>query len=116
MTQTEKIHQNNGIKYQKRHILGFTMIELLVSVSIIATISIVGYVSYSGHMKSANNAMRIQTIDSLHLSLSDYYQMKKTLPEPNSNFISYDERGAYMHSLSGSYGVSGYVSNNFLPS
>lgn len=66
-------------------------------------------------MKSVNNATRIETIDSLHLSLSDYYQQKKTLPEPNSNYISYDERGTYMHSSSGSYGISGYVSNDFLP-
>ncbi|MDD5198057.1 MAG: FecR domain-containing protein [Candidatus Gracilibacteria bacterium] len=93
----------------------FTLVELLVSISILATISIVAYTSYSGHMKTVNNATRIASIDSLHLSLSDYYQMKKILPEPNSNYIAYDERGTYMHSLSGSYGVSGYVSNDFLP-
>lgn len=99
-----------------RHAGAFTFVELLVSISILATISIIGYVSYSGHLKSSYNTIRIQTIDSLHLSLSDYYQMKKVLPEPNSNFISYDIYGTYAHSLSGAYGVSGHVSNNFLPS
>ncbi|PIQ42153.1 hypothetical protein COW06_00615 [Candidatus Gracilibacteria bacterium CG12_big_fil_rev_8_21_14_0_65_38_15] len=104
---------NTEIK--KRH-SAFTLVELLVSISILATVSIVAYVSYARHVKVANNATRIETIDSLHLSLSDYYQMKKTLPEPNSNYISYDDKGTYMHSLTGAYGVSGYVSNNFLPS
>jgi len=68
-------------------------------------------------VKNVNNATRISTIDSLHLSLSDYYQMKKTLPEPNSNYVMYDERGTYVHTSSGSnaYGVSGHVSNDFLP-
>jgi FecR protein. len=66
-------------------------------------------------MKTSYNATRIETIDSLHLSLSDYYQLKKTLPDPNSNYVSYDERGTYMHSLSGAYGVSGHASNDFLP-
>lgn len=101
----------------------FTLIELLVSISILATISIIAYVSISGHTKTVNNATRISTIDSLHLSLSDYYQMKKTLPEPNSNYIAYDERGTYVHSLSGAlpglpsgaYGVSGHVTYDFLP-
>ena len=67
-------------------------------------------------MKVSNNATRIASIDSLHLSLSDYLQMKKVLPEPNSNTVTYDERGSYTHSLTGAYGVSGYVSYNFLPS
>jgi len=80
---------NTEIK--KRH-SAFTLVELLVSISILATVSIVAYVSYAGHVKITNNATRIETIDSLYLSLSDYYQMKKTLPEPNSNYISYDER------------------------
>ncbi|MDD5377406.1 MAG: FecR domain-containing protein [Candidatus Gracilibacteria bacterium] len=93
----------------------FTLVEILVAISILATISIVAYVSVSGHMKIANNATRISTIDSLHLSLSDYYQLKKVLPEPDSNYIAYDERGTYMHSLSGAYGVSGHVSDSFLP-
>ena len=89
--------------------------EILVAVSILATVSVVAYVSYAGHIKSVNNATRVQAIDTLHLSLSDYFQMKKTLPEPKSNAVFYDERGTYMHSSSGSYGVSGHASQDFLP-
>ncbi len=100
---------------QSKKIGGFSLVELLVTVSILATISIVAYVSYNSHLRTSYNATRIETIDSLYLSLSDYSQLKKTLPEANSNYISYDEQGTYMHSLSGAYGVSGYVSNNFLP-
>lgn len=105
--------RNKEIK--KTRFAAFTLIELLVSISILATISIVGYVSYAGHMKNSYNATRIESIDSLHLSLSDYSQLKKTLPDPTSNYVAYDERGTYRHSLSGSYGVSGYVSRDFLP-
>lgn len=100
---------------QSKKIGGFSLVELLVTVSILATISIVAYVSYNSHLRTSYNATRIETIDSLYLSLSDYSQLKKTLPEANSNYISYDEQGTYMHSLPGAYGVSGYVSNNFLP-
>lgn len=49
------------------------------------------------------------------MSLSDYLQLKKVLPQPTSNFISYDDRGTYMHSLSGAYGLSGHASDEFLP-
>ncbi len=79
---------------------GFTLIELLVTISILAALSVVAYATISGHVKSVNNATRVSTIDSLALSLSDYYQTKKTLPEPNSNYIAYDQRGTYAHSLS----------------
>lgn len=88
---------------------------MIIVVSILITLSIVGYVSVSGHIKAVNNATRISTIDSMSLSLSDYFQMKKALPDPNSNYIAYDDKGAYMHSLSGAYGVSGHVSSDFLP-
>lgn len=100
---------------QRKKIGGFSLVELLVTISILATISIVAYVSYSGHLRTSYNSTRIETIDSLYLSLSDYMLLKKTLPAANSNYISYDEQGTYMHSVSGAYGISGYVSNNFLP-
>lgn len=85
---------------QSKNTRGFSLVELLVSVSILATISIVAYVSYHTHLRTVYNTARLETIDSLYLSLSDYSQLKKILPEPNSNYISYDEQGTYMHSLS----------------
>ncbi|MBP7806553.1 FecR domain-containing protein [Candidatus Gracilibacteria bacterium] len=101
----------------KRNLWGFTIVEFLVAISILATIGIIAYVSYTGHIKSANNTTRVAAIDALNLSLSDYLQQRKTLPEPNSNYITYDTLGTYVHSASstGAYGISGYVTANFLP-
>lgn len=102
--------------YQKiRKVGGFTLVELLVAISILATISIVGYVSAHSYMMKANNSRRIASMDTLKSSLNNYYEIKKTLPEPNSNHIYYDERGTYVHSATGSYGVSGHASRDFYP-
>lgn len=71
---------------------GFTLVELLVAISILATISIVGYVSFHSSMMKANNSRRITSMDSLKGSINNYYQIKKTLPDPNTNRIYYDEK------------------------
>ncbi len=103
MTSLKNFLKPSHLQLATRNSSGFTFVELLVTLSIIATISIVAYVSYASHTKIAYNATRIEAIDSLHLSLSDYYQLKKVLPLPASNYVAYDERGTYSHSLTGAY-------------
>gem|GEM_PF-5963077 len=96
-----------------RSIAGFTLVELLVAVSILATISIVGYVSAHSYMMKANNSRRITSMGTLKSSLNNYYQIKKVLPDPTTNRVYYDERGTYVHSSTGSFGVSGHASRHW---
>lgn len=52
---------------------GFTLFELLVSISIIAILTAIAVVSYSGAQKKARNARRIQDIDAIAKAEEQYY-------------------------------------------
>lgn len=102
----------------------FTLIEILVTIAILATLSVLAYTSYAGYIKHSYDSERMAAIDYLTKSLESSYEIQKVLPEPNSNFIVYDDRGSYLHTtISGStvvlpssaYGLSGYASRDFLP-
>lgn len=53
---------------------GFTMIELLVSIVVIAVISTVGFVSYSNSQKISRDFRRKQDLRAVQTALELYYQ------------------------------------------
>lgn len=59
---------------------GFTLIELMVAISIIAIISAIGFVSYSQAQVTARDAKRKQDLRSIQTALTLYYQINKTYP------------------------------------
>ncbi|MDD5416259.1 MAG: type II secretion system protein [Candidatus Daviesbacteria bacterium] len=59
---------------------GFTLVELLIVISIIAILSTVGLVIYSGVQKSARAAKRTQDLKAIQTALEVYYSVNKTYP------------------------------------
>ena len=68
---------------------GFTLFELLVSISIIAILTAIAIVSYSGAQKKARDARRIQDIDAVGKALESYYSDESDYPEGIDDLTSY---------------------------
>ncbi len=63
---------------------GFTLVELLVAISIIAIISAIGITSYSQAQKLARDSKRKQDLRSIAVALELYHQKNKRYPQtPN---------------------------------
>ncbi|MFA7676208.1 MAG: prepilin-type N-terminal cleavage/methylation domain-containing protein [Candidatus Shapirobacteria bacterium] len=60
----------NKIKNKK----GFTLIELIVSVTIIAVLTVVGVVSYTGTSKKARDGRRVADLEKVRIALELYRQ------------------------------------------
>jgi prepilin-type N-terminal cleavage/methylation domain-containing protein len=64
---------------------GFTLFELLVSISIIAILTALATISYSGAQKKARDARRVQDVDSFQKAEEQYYMLNGSV---------YKQRGA----------------------
>lgn len=98
----------------KRLRSGFTMVELLIVISIIATISIVAYASTQAITTNKHNTKRIADITALADAVEAEYLQTKMIPDPTANRQYYDEHGGYEHSASGAYGVTSFFSEDIL--
>lgn len=58
----------------KRKNKGFTLIELIVSVTIIAVLTVVGMVSYTGTSKKARDSRRMADLEKIRIALEIYRQ------------------------------------------
>jgi prepilin-type N-terminal cleavage/methylation domain-containing protein len=63
-----------------KRILGFSIIELLVTISIIGILSTLGFYSYSSSKMKARDTIRKQDLSSLQLSTSLYFKQEKHYP------------------------------------
>lgn len=59
---------------------GFTLIELMVAITIVAVISAIGYISYSSAQISSRDAKRKQDLRSLATALEVYHQANGRYP------------------------------------
>lgn len=120
----------NKIMRNKKN--GFTLIELIVSVTIIAVLTVVGVVSYTGTNKKARDSRRMADLEKIRVGLELYRQgIGGTYPSslnalvtnylsevpagPKGEVYDYDQTGTgYTYTLkttvedSGSTNVSGY--------
>jgi prepilin-type N-terminal cleavage/methylation domain-containing protein len=69
---------------QRRH-SGFTLIELVVVISILAILSGVLVPRVTNHLKAARDARRLADINAVRSAIEQYYMDKGSYPAPNSN-------------------------------
>jgi len=74
----------NKIKNSK----GFTLFELLVSISIIAILTAVAVVSFGGMNKKTRDARRISDIEKIRVALESAKQIGGTYPASVANLVS----------------------------
>jgi prepilin-type N-terminal cleavage/methylation domain-containing protein len=68
------------MKYKKINNKGFTLFELLVSISIIALLTAVAVVSFGGVNKKARDSKRISDLEKTRIALEGYRQSNGTYP------------------------------------
>lgn len=61
---------------------GFSLVELLVVITILAIISTVAYTSFSGATDKAKNSKRVEDMAMIELALQSFRQDKGYLPMP----------------------------------
>lgn len=59
---------------------GFTLVELLVVISIISVLATIGLAVYNGVLKNARDVKRVDDLKSLKAALELYYQTNKQYP------------------------------------
>lgn len=67
-------------KYMLSKRSGFTLIEILVTISIVGIISAISYVSYSSAQSSGRDSKRKQDLKSIQTALELYRQQNKSYP------------------------------------
>ncbi len=55
-----------------KHLQGFTLVELIVVVTIIAVLSAIGMVSFSGYSSGARDSTRVEDLANMQKSLAIY--------------------------------------------
>ena len=73
---------------------GFSLVELLVVITILAIISTVAFTSLSGSTDKARNAKRLEHMSTMETAIQLFRQEKQFLPMPNiksaTNYWGYD--------------------------
>jgi len=76
------------MKKEKLNNKGFTLFELLVSISIIALLTAIAVVSFGGVNKKARDSKRKSDIGEITLALENYRQVNGSYPDSISDLVS----------------------------
>lgn len=76
--------KKNKIFRQVQDRSGFTLFELLVSISIIGILTALASVAFSGAQKKARDARRVQDIKAIQTAAEQYYSQHPNYNYPNS--------------------------------
>lgn len=72
------------MKLKNKNIFGFTLVELLVVISIIGILTMIGAVAYSGAQRKARDTQRKTELDALSKALIMYYNDHGVFPALDS--------------------------------
>lgn len=79
--------------FSKKFRSGFTIVELLVVISVIATLSVVAYASTQVIQTNRYNTKRIADVATLSNAMEAQYMQTKMIPDPTANRQYYDKFG-----------------------
>lgn len=93
---------------------GFTLVELITTITILAVIAIVGFTYANNYKLSEYNVRRKADMGFLNATMNSYMAVKKIYPNPAGNKQYYDESWVYAHSSSWAYWVSWFITSEVL--
>jgi prepilin-type N-terminal cleavage/methylation domain-containing protein len=71
------------MKQENSHLLAFTMIELLIVISIIGILATISVVSFSSVRANARDSTRLSDVTMIAIALEKYYNLHRTYPNCN---------------------------------
>ena len=86
------IRRKKEIKEVLKKQFGFTLFELLVSISIIGILTALAMVSYSGAQKKARDTRRMEDIKLIQSAAEQYYYLQNTYSYPASSLFNAGEK------------------------
>ncbi len=75
---------------RKTDLGGFTFVELVVAISVVATLAVVGIAYGNSYKSEHNNAVRLSDVQTVVLAADSYFQAKGDYPEPTGNRVYFD--------------------------
>lgn len=79
---------------------GFTVVELMVTISIIGILSTIAYASFSDAQEKSRNTKRVSDLKQVQVALEYYYAVNKSYPTTNGGYRSEcPEWGAFSRDL-----------------
>ncbi len=88
MIKSKNLNKLNTKTYFLFTIKGFTLIELIISITIIATLSTLWYISYTSHLSTSRDSIRKSELSDIY-TLLDSYKIKAQLSVPNNKIDLY---------------------------
>ncbi len=102
--------QNKGFTTFMKTERGFTLIELMVVISIIAILSMIGLTMYSSAQKASRDGKRRADIQAIQTALEEYRTDKGYYPGAISDWVCSSDPGSDWIP-----GLSSYLSNGIIP-
>lgn len=95
----------------------FTLVELLITITILALIAVVGYTSFGVRQNNAINSKVTSEIETLTNALLLAKQEKSELPLPKGNLNFFAEDTSYVHNYTDTetFAAHGFITHDTLP-
>ncbi|MDP2090156.1 MAG: FecR family protein [Candidatus Gracilibacteria bacterium] len=96
---------------------GFSIIEIIITISIIVLLAVIGISSKRGYDENVSNTKVVADTKTINNALEQYIQENKTLPTPggNINYFKIDTSYAHAYEDVGTFGVYGSLTEETLP-
>lgn len=72
------------MEHTKKNRWGFTLVELIVVITILAIVWTIAFITFTDYTVSARNSVRVTDVSSLQRSVEVYYTQTSSLPDPTT--------------------------------